>query len=199
MVKFFIVGLSINFVNKSPVLMFYIVYFLYRVPVADYETKPLAKSIYKQAPNSLFLPPFFFYHNLSMCHGWSVKNAIALLVISWAHLGPRTRNQSWLARQATFVQLYLNVIVDTDICIISCFMFVECENDCCKHLNQWDPLLESSIKLHWSQFGKITPQRFFYMLKQVFFEKNFLKLDCTDLVWNICLGIFHHFVVVVVA
>ena len=166
MVKFFIVGFSIN-VNKSPVLTFYIVYFLYWVPVAHYETKPLAKSVYKQAPNSLFLPPFF-YHNLSMWHGWSVKKAIALLVIRWAHLGPRTRNQSCLAGLATFVQLYLKVI-DTDICIISCFMFVECENDCCKHLNQWDPLLESSIKLHWSQFGKITPQKIFYMLKQVFF------------------------------
>lgn len=197
MVKFFIVGFSIN-VNKSPVLTFYIVYFLYWVPVAHYETKPLAKSVYKQAPNSLFLPPFFFYHNLSMWHGWSGKKAIALLVIRWAHLGPRTRNQSWLAGLATFVQLYLKVI-DTDICIISCFMFVECENDCCKHLNQWDPLLESSIKLHWSQFGKITPQKIFYMLKQVFFEKNCLKLDCTDLVWNVCLGIFHYFAAVVVA
>ena len=127
--------------------------------------------------------PPFFYHNLSMWHGWSVKKAIALLVIRWAHLGPRTRNQSWLAGQATFAQLYLNVI-DTDICIISCFMFVECENDCCKHLNQWDPLLESSIKLHWSQFGKITPQRFFCMLKQVFFEKNCLKLDCIQILFE---------------
>ena len=142
--------------------------------------------------------PPFFYHNLSMWHGWSVKKTIALLVIRWAHLGPRQGISPDL--QAGY---FCTVVSQCDwhftICIIhvSCFMFVECENDCCKHLNQWDPLLESSIKLHWSQFGKITPQRFFYMLKQVFFEKNCLKLDWTDLVWNICLGIFHHFAVVV--
>ena len=157
-----------------------IVYFLYRVPVAHYETKPLAKSVYKQAPNSLFLPPFFT--TIWVC---AMVGLLKKPLRFWPIWGPEQRIQSWIAGQAAFVQLYLYVI-DTDICIIhvSCFMFVECENDCCEHLNQWDPLLESSIKLHWSQFGKITPQRFFHMFKQVFFEKNCLKLDCIQILFE---------------
>ena len=157
-----------------------IVYFLYWVPVAHYETKPLAKSVYKQAPNSLFFPPFFT--TIWVC---AIVGLLKKPLHFWPIWGPEQGIQSWIAGQATFVQLYLNVI-DTDICIIhvSCFMFVECENDCCEYLNQWDPLLESSIKLHWSQFGKIIPQRFFHMFKQVFFEKNCLKLDCIQILFE---------------
>ena len=35
----------------------------------------------------------------------------------WPIWGPEQGIQSWIAGQATFVQLYLNVI-DTDICIL---------------------------------------------------------------------------------